>query len=522
MPQSSLSSADHIDRSGTEEPLSLRRLRESLSNLERLEQQRHELRDRFDSCPGGIAGHSPEKDRTEQERDGGRGREGDRSIHFSRMSSASPRLRSTSPPLHNLGLGNRGGAGTGGVGSATSFGSPRETPWQSEKPSSISQDHSRSMAWVERASPSMTRPSKPQARDSALALALERSQDHIDVLQRERDDALRRAADNETEALRLSMLVEKIEATHSALLDERQRELADVQRLRREHREAMEQLATLRSEAHQSRQSSEEMRSRFERMISEQRQQVESLEESNAQAERELQDRSTRSSDTETALYSCLQERTALLQFVVDLLTALQTLFYDPTPFASLQSGSRAASPSRAGPCGARSASRDLRHRHAGCYACGGGSREPATPACMPQAIEKRMKEVAGVDDLRDLCSALEDEIAQASQAFSSQVQRVLAEAEQSARAINSSAQQPPQQQLRACATWVEQERRRKEKQGLPPDRAVPSVDWNEERAHYQSTTRAMETKFAQLSKLRRLLQARYNAARKKAQAGRY
>ena len=114
------------------------------------------------------------------------------------------------------------------------------------------------------------------------------------------------------------------------------------------------------------------------------------------------------------------------------------------------------------------------------------------------------------------------------------------------------------------------QEKRRKEKQGLPADRAVPSVDWGEagsscvrscfclfffcgteqselsilsawrhdnlpkrtwtrfsshwsrwsrwsrfcnslqaeERAQYLTTTRAMETKFAQLIKLRRLLQA--------------
>ena len=36
----------------------------------------------------------------------------------------------------------------------------------------------------------------------------------------------------------------------------------------------------------------------------------------------EWQDRGTQSSDMETALFSCLQERTALLQFVVDLLSA--------------------------------------------------------------------------------------------------------------------------------------------------------------------------------------------------------
>ena len=114
--------------------------------------------------------------------------------------------------------------------------------------------------------------------------------------------------------------------------------------------------------------------------------------------------------------------------------------------------------------------------------------------------------EVSGGEDLKELCSALEMEIAQASKAFTAQVQRVLAEAEQSARAV-SAVHQPGQQQ-RACGAWVEQEKRRKEKQGLPADRAVPSVDWQEERAQYLNTTRSMERKFAQLIKLRRLLQA--------------
>jgi len=357
---------------------------------------------------------------------------------------------------------------------------------------------------------------KPAARDSALALALERSQDHIDALQRERDEALRKAADFESEVLRLTMLVERSEAGHVAMLDERQRELADIQRLRREHREALEQLASFRAEANQARNNSDETRNRLERLLAQQRARLEALEEANAGAEKELQDRSTRSSDIETALYSCLQERTVLLQFMVDLLTALQTLFYDPTPFVQLNIATRQAIGERPAPRAASRAhshSRCRVHRHAGCYSCGENGTSPAV-------IEKVTQEMMGngVDDLRDLCSSLELEIAQASKAFSAQVQRVLAEAEQSARAVSTAPQQPAeQQQLRACAAWVEQERRRREKQGLPADRAVPSVDWAEERSQYQATTRNMETKFAQLAKLRGLLQARYNVAKKKA-----
>jgi len=382
--------------------------------------------------------------------------------------------------------------------------SPRDLPWTSL--------HASEQDLPPRSS---LRP-KPAARDSALALALERSQDHIDALQRERDEALRKAADFESEVLRLTMLVERSEAGHVAMLDERQRELADVQRLRREHREALEQLASFRAEASQVRNNSDETRNRLERLLAQQRARLEALEESNAGAEKELQDRSTRSSDIETALYSCLQERTVLLQFMVDLLTALQTLFYDPTPFVQLNIATRQATGDRPAPRAAgraQSQSRCRVHRHTGCYACGENGTAPAV-------IEKVTHEMMGngVDDLRDLCSSLEVEIAQASKAFSAQVQRVLAEAEQSARAVSAAPQQPAeQQQLRACAAWVEQERRRREKQGLPADRAVPAVDWAEERSRYQATTRNMETKFAQLAKLRGLLQARYNVAKKRA-----
>jgi len=133
---------------------------------------------------------------------------------------------------------------------------------------------------------------------------------------------LRKAAEQEAEILRLTMLVERSEAGHCALMEERQRELSDVQRLRREHREAKEQLVTLRAEVNQTRANADEKRQRFERIISEQREQIEALQEANGLAEKELQDRGSQSSDVETALFSCLQERTSLLQFLVDALSA--------------------------------------------------------------------------------------------------------------------------------------------------------------------------------------------------------
>mmetsp|Transcript_5500 Transcript_5500/g.10348 ORF Transcript_5500/g.10348 Transcript_5500/m.10348 type:complete len:555 (+) Transcript_5500:99-1763(+) len=554
MPSTSEHFSTSEKRSGygaAEEPLSLRRLRESLSNLEQLERQRHELRDRFESCPGGISGSDRTRfgEETRYETRSTRDetpQEGSRIGQYSRISSVSPRWGSSSPPPHNLGLGNRCFSSgtdrlTGGVGSGASLleSSPRqEAPWKSSPPAAAGggSDREATRSSLRAASPMASNrlsstTLRPPVRDSALALALERSQDHIDALQRERDDALRRAADQESEVLRLTMLVERSEAGHCALLEERQRDAADTQRLRREHREAMEQLTALRAEAHHLRTSSDENKSRLERTVAEQRHQIESLEDSGAHAERELSERSSRTSDTETALFSCLMERTTLLQFMVDLLTALQTLFYDPTPFTKLHLES--SSPTRAtvaGGAGNRNGSRPRtasveRRGRSGCYACTPSNRveSGAGIAAWPGAGD--FPQGSGFDDLRELCSALESEIASASQAFSSQVSRVVAEAEQSARAMGASSPQPQhQQQLRTCAAWLEQERRRRERQGLPPDHAVPAVDWNEERAQYQVFTRSMETKFAQLAKLRRLLQARYNAAsKKKAQSvGRY
>jgi len=468
--------------------VSLRRLRESLSHLERLERQRHVLRDRFDAYPS--------QSRPEGVADGHRPRAHFAASHSSPRQEETRRQRSASPQA-------RRGSGTGGL----SFASPRE-------PVASGLDESgREGRTSDEPSPRLG--SAFGARDSALALALERSQDHIEALQRERDEALRRAADQEAEVLRLTMLVERSEAGHCALLEERKRELAELQRLRREHREARDQAAALRAEVQQTKSSADETRQRLERMLAEQREHIEALEEANGVAEHELQDKSTQSTDMEIALFSSLLERTALLQFMVDLLSALQTLFYDPTPFCRLRLRSSSPPP---GGRSRRSASRDSwhRHQHAGCYACGPGDLAPMPT---PQALKDIGTSISGGDDLRELCTALEAEIAQASQAFSAQVQRVLAEAEQSARAVGAAS---PGQMLRACKSWVEQEKRRKEKQGLPGDRALPSVDWGEERAQYLTTTRAMEAKFAQLTKLRRLLQAKYAAARKKLQAGRY
>ncbi|CAE7618856.1 unnamed protein product [Symbiodinium sp. CCMP2592] len=90
-----------------------------------------------------------------------------------------PRRRSESPPP-------RGRSGTGGL----SFVSP------SREPVTSTEDLAKAYQSDE-ASPRLVRPEPSATRDSALALALERSQDHIEALQRERDEAGERQRERE-------------------------------------------------------------------------------------------------------------------------------------------------------------------------------------------------------------------------------------------------------------------------------------------------------------------------------------
>merc|ERR1719199_658480 len=353
-------------------------------------------------------------------------------------------------------------------------------------------------------------------RDSALALALERSQDRIDALQHERDEALRKAACSEAEVVRLTVHLERSEGEHRTICEEKQRELSELSRLRREHRDAMEQVAALRAEAHQSRATSEEWRQRFDKLVADQRQQIAALEDAGSRASRDLVEHETRATEFGEGLYTCIHERTSLLHFLVDLLAALQSLFYDPTPFVLVQPPSR---PTRHGVSGgARARSSDCFHRHNGCYACtrpssAGGARH----------TEGRQDWRDGMAELQELIASLENEIGETSEKYTAQVHRIVDEAEQCSRTLRGADADPSfgdrlndRGVLRTCTAWSEQERRRLEQLGLPPDSLAPRVDWAEERAQHHAVTRTMEAKFAQLMKLKRVLQARQHAVKKR------
>jgi len=336
-------------------------------------------------------------------------------------------------------------------------------------------------------------------RDSALAMALEKSQDRIDALQRERDEALRRASEQQAEIARLTKLAERKDAEHRALYEDRHREIGELQRLRREHRDALEQLAALRAEAHQSRANSEEVRARFDRLLTDQREQIEALEQ---RTNREVAEQSGRTEELGGTLYACLQERMLLLQFLVDVLKTAQAVFNDAPSAGSAP----LRSPSVPSRTRSRSCSCERGHRHSGCYACG-------------TSVKQRRE---GIADLRELVLSLESEIHEMSQEYAMLLQRVSSEAELSSRVLGpvstlgdyragflAGDAPDPRSVMRTCLAWADQEHHRKERHGLPPDTPIPCINWAEERERYQAATRSLQTKFNQLAKLRRVLRAR-------------
>lgn len=407
------------------------------------------------------------------------------------------------------------------------------------------------------------------ALDAALTLALDQSQDQLDVLQRERDEYRRKAVDKEAEVLRLSSQLEGAEAGRLSFLEEQRREAEERRRdgqellqLRREHHEAREEAAALKAEALQARTSSEERRAALEQLVAEQRERLELLDEVGGQ-----------SSSLSAALYTCLRERAAMLRFLAELLREHHALLYNPPQLQHYGQG--AALTPKGGRRGDSSARSHLRCRVSSCdrqsacgdigspcrWRCSSGATgcsgaadvphdQPARRRASCGRLEAPRSESLGTGcrggtapsggpslsaDLRELVVSLEAELQGSACGLQQQARRVAAEAEHAGRALaaSRSASPPPNEPpisvgapekelavQRTCAFWLEHERLRCERAGLPATSLAPRVDWAEEQAHHQMVTRAAESKFAQLAKLRRLLQARHCIARKRGGRG--
>jgi ElaB/YqjD/DUF883 family membrane-anchored ribosome-binding protein len=332
-------------------------------------------------------------------------------------------------------------------------------------------------------------------------------------LQRERDDALHKLAQQEAECCRLTMLMERTEAENSALSEERQRHTEEVATVRRELREAVDQVSQYKAEAHNARMEMEETRSRFDRMMIDQRNQIESLEDAGNRASREVAEHNGRVTEYVEGLFSVLLERVGMQQFTIDLLSSIQSLFYDPTPFVTTPPDfvppKRSRSSNQIRP---RSASVDRFGRGLG---GGGGSLyRSADTLELAKNTQTRAEWREGIGDLRELINSLEREVSEASHEYSLMVQRIVSELERSVRVVGVFGVRPTDRDaVEVCNSWVESERKRRSRAGEEDWNS--RIDWVEERAQFHAATRVMEVKFAQLAKLKRVLVARQSAISK-------
>eukprot|EP00927_Polykrikos_kofoidii_P037749 TRINITY_DN3196_c0_g1_i1.p1 TRINITY_DN3196_c0_g1~~TRINITY_DN3196_c0_g1_i1.p1 ORF type:complete len:664 (+),score=129.21 TRINITY_DN3196_c0_g1_i1:79-2070(+) len=335
-----------------EEPHSLRRLRESLSNLEELGRHRKELRDLWDdrcddyaaTCGTTAAACGMLRESSEPLRASVDGS----ALQSSRFPSGSPRYVAADPPSVSIGLAAIPSEGVDATG-ASRDPSPRPSHF------SRSQDYSDRFRRASEEYPGLS-----AQRDASLATALKESQDRNDMLKRERDEAFASCASQEAEISKLSRRIERFEASEAeqlALLEERERELsklrqecfqdrqdrlrekggqhlheerqtselqAELQRTRHEQRETNERLVTLQTEAQQSRATCEELRANFERVMSDQRVQIERLEDRLREESGQHLHEERQTSELQAELQRCRHEQRETHEHLVTLQTEAQ------------------------------------------------------------------------------------------------------------------------------------------------------------------------------------------------------
>lgn len=352
------------------------------------------------------------------------------------------------------------------------------------------------------------------------------SEDARQEVERLRLEAAKAHLDRETVA-RFS--AERNEAEHTHILEDRLRTAEEVQRLRQEQREALGEVERLRVEAAKARAGSEEWRKRCEQLLAEQKAKMSALEDVSTRVSFDLSHQNTVADEASRALCSFAHERASLLYFIVDLLQAIHALFYT----APGTSGSRSTSPKRfratrrsgSTPRAGRSSSTERKklNRKLSLPQCllpleGSSDRtggySPVSGSSSSVGLRGSTASIAGGSaELRDVMASIEHEISFSADELAQLIHRVSEEARLAKRLVdNNTAEDPISDHgavQRLCSAWMEQERSRRERLGLPTDSLRPIVDWGMERARYQATTQAMDAKFAQLDKLRRIMHER-------------
>eukprot|EP00405_Crypthecodinium_cohnii_P022856 CAMPEP_0206470396 /NCGR_PEP_ID=MMETSP0324_2-20121206/30904_1 /ASSEMBLY_ACC=CAM_ASM_000836 /TAXON_ID=2866 /ORGANISM="Crypthecodinium cohnii, Strain Seligo" /LENGTH=492 /DNA_ID=CAMNT_0053944445 /DNA_START=195 /DNA_END=1673 /DNA_ORIENTATION=+ len=464
---------DSLDASiSSQETDTLRKLRESLSNLEKLEKHRSRLND-----PALEQGW-----RTTQ-----------------------PPTTATSPTTVATPTAARRARGSSSVPSAASpsVSPPRPSPVPHLTESEARQ--STFSAWRHEGRGT----ADPASLDAALTSALEQSQQQLEALQKQSDAYHHKALQQEAEAARLLLQLNRSESErkrlqqeHHEVLERRGTEVQELQRLRAELREAWAEAASSSAALEHQKLAAEEREQALRASLEEQESKVQYLEETSA-----------RSQELFEAFRSCLDERAPVLRFLSDLLKENHALLFAakghdrPTPqIPSLEVDKSPLHQERLHqPRSAR-----LLPRRDELEALLSARMRPKAKvkvkievavavrigALRAAAARPRREEVnADNKALRELSVALATELRNTERQLLAQVRKVSAQAQAVDRLLE---RRPEHGSL--LDGWLDAG-------------TVSRLDWAEEQAKWEAQTKVAQTKFSQLGKIEHLLKSRRTAS---------
>eukprot|EP00397_Hematodinium_sp_SG-2012_P032522 GEMP01034632.1.p1 GENE.GEMP01034632.1~~GEMP01034632.1.p1 ORF type:complete len:490 (+),score=117.78 GEMP01034632.1:78-1472(+) len=363
----------------------------------------------------------------------------------------------------------------------------------------------------------------------ALTNALRSCRERCSQLESKRGQAKEELRISEDDKARLQLSVARVAQENKQLLQDREKKLEANLQLRQDLRTATDQLADLDAQMRERMKDFEAQRHRLERLVEEQRRHIESLEQTrHGELEEVMRSRET-IERLGKGTWALLEEKAKCAEFLTNLVSSMQSLFYNPTPFVTQ----------------ARMAARR----------CGGVH------------TLKRLEVREGVSELRELLEQLEEEIADSSQAYSKFIQRLLQREDEMKRIVAIKPTNVLEQiQVVDSLLMADQKRLRRDVSSYgftpgarasslkasrgsrgsevdtergsgflgtkalrgsrgseldtehgsgfsgtkaPRAKAMTSVDWAAEMLQFQQITSTMETKFIQLTKLKNVIQSK-------------
>lgn len=332
------------------------------------------------------------------------------------------------------------------------------------------------------------------------------SDERIDTLTRERDTALRHCSEKEATVVRLQTALDSSTSKERQVREELTIRGTELQQLRAElgHHELKVQ-ALERDQLH-----AEEREHCHERSLLEQKQRIFDLEAITDRATRDLSAREDMSSELAVLVFHGVCERAAVLRFLLDLLYSLRELCV-ASPSAA-KSPRKSARKSRS-PCRASSQSCLLTkgHKHKGCAACGAVSRSP-TRGKSPSQRRSKQVDAGYIHATCQHIATLERDFSAATETLSDIIQRVQRECDSSALVVGRAPRIGSLDFVTDSSAhlvvdaWANDERRRLHCPILTFEDFVPRLDWYRESQLCHSARHAMEFSRSQLVQLRKQL----------------